>query len=66
MLEPFKELEDEKPNLAYIIQLYPEEFSMNTIISPKDNLSSTIRLRMPGEAACLWTIKPCFVVAPIE
>ena len=66
MPEPFKELEDEEPNLAYIIRLYPEEFSMNTIISPEDNLTSTIRLGMLGEAACLWTIEPCFVVALIE
>ena len=30
--EPFKELEDEEPDLACIIQLFPEEFSINTII----------------------------------
>ena len=39
--EPFKELEDEEPNLAYIIRLYPKEFSMNAIISPKDNPNLT-------------------------
>ena len=42
MPKPFKELEDEEPNLACIIRLYPEEFSMNAIISPEDNLTSTI------------------------
>ena len=42
MLEPFKELEDEKRNLACIIWLYPEEFSVNTIISSEDDPTSTI------------------------
>ena len=42
MLEPFKELEDEKRNLACIIRLYPEEFSVNTIISSEDDPTSTI------------------------
>ena len=42
MLEPFKGLEDEEPNLACIIWLNPEELSMNAIISPEDNLTSTI------------------------
>ena len=34
--EPFKELEDEEPNLVCIIWFCPEEFSMNAIIFPKD------------------------------
>ena len=66
MPEPFKELEDEGPNLAFIIRLYPKELFMNATISLEDNLTSTIRLGMLGEAACLWTIEPCFVVALIE
>jgi len=42
MPEPFKELEDEEPNLACIIRLYPEEFSVNAITSSEDDLTSTI------------------------
>ena len=66
MPEPFKELEDEKPNLACIIRLYPEELLVNAIISPEDNLISTIRPRMPSETVGLWIIEPCFVVALAE
>ena len=66
MLEPFKELQDKESDLAYIIQLCLEEFSMNTIISPKHNSTSTIRPGMLGETAGLWTIEPCFVVTPAE
>ena len=64
--ETFKELEDEKLDLACIIRLCPKEFSMNATLSLEDNPSSTIQLGMPGETAGLWTIKPCFVVAPVE
>jgi len=32
MLESFKELEDEESNLACIIWIYSEEFSMNAIV----------------------------------
>ena len=66
MPKPFKELGDEELDLACIIWLCPEEFSLNAIISPKDNLTSTIRPGMPGMTASLWTIKPCFVVALAE
>ena len=62
----FKELEDEEPNMACIIRLCPEEFSVNAIISPKDNLTFTIQPRMPSETASLWTTEPCFVVEPAE
>ena len=62
----FKELEDEEPNMAYVIRLYPKEFSMNTIISPEENLTSTIRPGMPGETVGLWTIEPYFGVASTE
>ena len=66
MLEPFKELEDEELDLTCIIRLCPKEFSMNAIVSAEDNLTSTIQLGMPSEAASLWTIEPCFVVASAE
>ena len=36
MPELFKHLEDEELDLACIIRLCPEEFSMNAIIFPKD------------------------------
>ena len=49
MLKPFKELEDAEPNLACIIWLCLKELSMNAILTPKYNLTSTIRLGMPGE-----------------
>ena len=66
ILEPFKELEDEEPDLACIIRLYPEEFFVNTITSSEDDSTFTIPLGMLGEVASLWTIEPCFVVAPAE
>ena len=58
MPEPFKELEDEEPDLVCIIQLCPKEFSVNAIISPKDNPTSTIQPGMPSEAVGFWTIEP--------
>ena len=42
MPEPFKELEDEEPDLACIIRLCLKELSMNAIITPEYNLTSTI------------------------
>ena len=42
MPEPFKGLEDKEPNLACIIQLCLEEFSVNAITSSEDDLVSTI------------------------
>ena len=66
MLEPFKELEDEELDLTCIIQLCPKEFSVNAIISVEDNLTSTIQVGMPSEAAGLWTIEPCFMIALAE
>ena len=66
MLEPFKELEDEELDLTCIIQLCPKEFSVNAIISVEDNLTSTIQVGMPSEAASLWTIEPCFMIALAE
>ena len=50
-------------DLACLIHLCLEEFIVNAIISPVDDLTSTIRLCVPGEIVGLWTIKPYFVVA---
>jgi len=66
MLEPLKELEDKEPDLSCIIRLCPKEFSMNSITSFEDDLTSTIRLGMLGEMASRWAIEPCFVVAQAE
>ena len=66
MPKPFKELEDEEPDLASVIRLYPEEFSVNAITSSEDDLTTTIWPRMPGKMVGLWTIEPCFVVATAE
>jgi len=60
------DLEDEEPDLACIIQFYSKEFSMNAITSSEVDLTSTIQPGMMGEMASLWTIEPCFVVAPAE
>ena len=57
---------EEELDLACLIHLCPEEFLVNAIISPKDDLTSTIRPCVPGETAGHWTIEPCFVVAPAE
>ena len=54
MPKPAQELQDWESDLVCIIWLCPEEFSMNVIISPKDNPTSAIRLGMPGEASGLW------------
>ena len=48
MPELFKEFEDNDPDLACIIWLYPEEFSVNAITSSEDDLTSTIRPGIPG------------------
>ena len=47
MPESFKELEDEEPDQACIIWLYPEEFSVNAITSSEDDPTSTIQPGMP-------------------
>ena len=57
---------EEESDRACLIHLYPEEFSMNAIISPKDDLTATIRLYVLGETVGHWTTKPCFMVAPAE
>ena len=64
--KPFKELEDKEFNLACIIWLYLEEFSVNTITSSEDDLTYTIRPGTLGKMAGLWTNEPCFMVALTE
>ena len=50
--------------MACLIHLCLEEFSMNAIISPRDDLKSTIWPCVPGETIDHWIVKPYFVVAP--
>ena len=57
---------EEESDLACLIRLCLEEFSMNAIISPGDDFTSTIRPSMPGETVCHWTAKPYFVVVSVE
>ena len=52
--------------MVCLIRLCPEEFSMNAIMSPRDDLTSTIRPCVPGETVGHWTVTPYFVVAPVE
>ena len=61
-----QESHKEESNIASLIHLCPEDFSVNAIISPRDDLTSTIRPCVPSEIVGHWTIKPCFVVAPAE
>lgn len=58
ILEPFNELEDKEFDLACIIQICPEEFFIDTIISSEDDSTSTIRPGMLGKTTGLGTIKP--------
>ena len=53
-------------DLACLIHLCLEEFLVNAIISPGDDLTSTIRLCVPGKIVGHWTIKPYSVVASAE
>ena len=65
-IEVAQELCDEESNLACLIRLCLEEFSMNAIISPGDDLTSTIRPYVPSETMGRWIVKPYFVVASAE
>ena len=56
-------MEDEEFDLACVIRLCPEEFSVNTIMSSEDGSISTIRPGLPGKMASLRTIEPCFMIA---
>ena len=64
--EVVQESREEELYLASLICLYAEEFSVNAITSPEDDLTFTIRPCVPGEIVDYWTIEPCFVVAPAE
>ena len=55
MPKPFKGLEDEGPDLACIIRLYPGEFFVNHIISLEDNPTYTI---WPGMQARWQAFEP--------
>ena len=48
---------EEESNLACLICLCSKEFLVNTIISPRDDLTSTIRPYVPGETIGHWTVK---------
>ena len=61
MPKPFKEVKDEKFDLACIIWLCLKDFSMNSIMSSK-----MVRLRLLGKMAGLWTIEPWFMIALAE
>ena len=61
-----QESREEESNLACLIRLCPEEFLVNAIISPGDDLTSTIRPYVLGEIVGHWTIEPCFVLVPTE
>jgi len=65
-LEMAQESCEEESDLACLIRLCPKEFLVNAIISPGDDLTSTIWPCVPGETAGHWTIEPCFVDAPTE
>ena len=64
--EVVQESREEELNLACLICLCLEEFSVNAIISRKDDLTSTIKPCVLGETVVHWTIEPCFVLAPAE
>ena len=57
---------EEELDLACLICLCPKEFSVNAIISPGDDLTSTIRPCVPSETVGHWIGEPCFVVAPAK
>ena len=65
-LEATQESYEKEPDLACLIPLCPEEFSVNAIISPGDDLTATIKPYMTGETVGHWTTEPYFVVAPAE
>ena len=64
--EALQESCEKELDLSCLIHLCPEEFSVNAIISPGNDLTSTIRLCVPSETVGYWTIEPCFVVALAE
>ena len=64
--EVAQESYEEESYLVCLIRLCLEEFSMNAIMSPRDDLTSIIRPCVPGETVGHWIVKPYFVVAPVE
>ena len=57
---------EEELDLACLIRLCLEEFSVNVIISPGDDLTATIRPYMPSETVGHWIVEPYFVVTPTK
>ncbi|KAL0010912.1 hypothetical protein SO802_006020 [Lithocarpus litseifolius] len=57
---------EQESDLACLIHLCPEEFLVNTIIYPENDLTSTIRPCVLGKTVGHWTIEPCFVAAPAK
>ena len=57
---------EEELDLTCLIRLCPKEFSVNAIISLRDDLTSTIRPCVLGETVGHWTVKPYFMVALAE
>ena len=57
---------EEESNLACLIWLCLKEFLLNAIISPRDDLTTTIRPYMPSKTVGYWIAKPYFVVALAE
>ena len=57
---------EEESDLACLIHLCPEEFSVNAIISPGNDLTATIRPYVPSEIVGHWTTEPYLVVASAE
>ena len=63
-LEVAQESYKEELDLACLIRLCLEEFSVNAIISPGHDLIATIRPYVPSETVGHWTAEPYFMVAP--
>ena len=57
---------EEELDLACLIRLCLDEFLLNAIISPGDDLTATIRPYVLGKTVGHWTVEPCIVVALIE
>ena len=64
--EATRESCEEELDLACLNCLCLEEFSVNAIISPEDDLTATIGPYVPSEIVDHWTVKPYFVVASAE
>ena len=60
--EMAQETYEEESDLVCLIRLCPDEFLVNIIISPEDDLTSTIRPCVLSKTVGHWTIEPCFMV----